>query len=498
MKQKILLFLISLVLITSMVSGLVSCNKKEEANATDDETSSNGADTDAPIEEVTIDWRDYISDKTYDGEVFHVLTQSNMKGSLVLESDEIVTKYDQAVFDRLNFVEEHHDIFVEVHLAEWPPQTTFHTLCIEALSGAADYDAVIADYWYGLESSGYFQDMMQIDGFNFDRPYWISGWNDSSLVNGKRFSAVGYHNASSIGGIGAVFYNGFTVGDIGVEDAYGTDLYGMVKNGDWTIERMQEMMKLYTNDKNGDSQMNFDDEYGLGYNLWSGRAFLVGCGMRVSEINADGSVSFTLTTDANIKIYDEIYKFLHSEDCYYGGGAGSQESGKGDNSLFLQGRALFEGKTLSFASQVSKEIDRFGVLPMPKLDKDQKDYISTLIGAWPVGILTNAKDVDMSATVLETIMILGYEELRPVYYDQLQVRYQTDPKAAEMIDLIVEKCWVDFAFINTNFFDGIADLPFDMLVAENRNYVSTMNKKASQLEGWLANFYIAYGMEVTG
>lgn len=91
------------------------------------------------------------------------------------------------------------------------------------------------------------------------------------------------------------------------------------------------------------------------------------------------------------------------------------------------------------------------------------------------------------------VAIRRYEDVKPVYYDKgLKLRYSADGDTAKMVDLIVSKINVDFAFINSSNFGAIADKPFDMIVAENRNYVSSMKKYVDTFEQNLKNFYDAY------
>lgn len=184
---------------------------------------------------------------------------------------------------------------------------------------------------------------------------------------------------------------------------------------------------------------------------------------------------------------------VHYTDDGYGGGAFETDSANGDEALFNSGRALFATIGLNQTSEISRELDSFSVLPCPKYNTAQADYVTSLTGSIVFGIMKTAKDPVMSATVLEALSILTYEDVRPVYYDKgLKLRYSADGDTAKMVDLIVSKINVDFAFINSSNFEAIADKPFDMIAAQNRNYVSGMKKYVDAFEQNLENFYDAY------
>ena len=151
---------------------------------------------------------------------------------------------------------------------------------------------------------------------------------------------------------------------------------------------------------------------------------------------------------------------------YYGGRTGyDQFDGPESNTqLFLQGRSLFVGRPMRFASQVNEQFEHFTIYPMPKRNTDQQEYITSLIGTCTQAILRGANDPEMSATILEAMNILSYLDTYPIYYDKLlKNRYQNSSETAALIDTIIGCIEIDFAFVHSAAFNSIADKPFDAL-----------------------------------
>ena len=495
MMTRVGILLLTLCLLCPALIALASCGgeKPSQSNETTETTTGGSDPGKQPI--VKIDYHDYLPKATYGFEEVTVLT--DRPSAIFIEEDDIASTFEQTVYQRLVNVETKYEVFLNLKQVTYPPRENFHALCSESLAGGTAYDIVLEDYYYGLEAAGYYLNMMDYSNIlHFENPYWMSGWNDSATIGGKLFSALGSITMNAYANAVVTFFNGLLAEDVGIERDYGENLYSMVDSGEWTLERMEEIMKRYSLDKSGDGTFGFEDNYGLGYNLWSGRALLVSCGLQMVEQDSDGLINFIDTSEKNVEIFNQVYHFLISDVCYYGGGAGSVESNQGDRNLFVQNRALFELNQLGAASVFYAGLDKVGVLPLPKLDASQADYISTIMGARPVAIMKNARDPEMSATLIEALSIYGYEDIRPQYYESIKIRYQSDEEAAGIIDSIMDRIWIDFTFVNDGYFSGMSSIPFYLIEEKNRNYVSQMNSRCANKEAWLKNLYKAYGVEV--
>ncbi|MGM9682429.1 MAG: hypothetical protein ACI3XQ_02400 [Eubacteriales bacterium] len=488
---KLLALLMSVLMLAASVTTLASCKKGDQ---TTDDTTASTTTAPANTDGEDIDYKTLLPEATFDGADFNILIMGSRAAQFIADECDIDVIKDELVA-RDKFVEEKYDIYLNID-TEYGGWSAFHQQCQTDLwAGTAQYDIISPDYYYMTETAGYFLNLADYDVIHFENPYFVDGWNKSATINGKIFTAVSYLTLDPISAARILCINNYFAEDINIDV---DEIKKKVYNGEWTLEEMQIYMSMASSD-NGDGIWDFDDKYGLGYNLWGGRAMLWSAGLKLSEINDDGTISQTFVSDRNVDIFQAIYKFFDNAYCYYGGGANESDGAKGDIAQFYSGRSLFLTTAMGSLTKISKELDSFSVLPHPKFDTAQDDYITSMTGSVVFGIMKTAKDPVMSATILEALSILNYEDIRPAYYDSgLKLRYSSDPDTAKMIDLIMSKIEVDFAFINSSNFDGIADIPFNLIADENRNYVSGMNKYVNAFEQNLENFYDAYSDDPTG
>ena len=96
----------------------------------------------------------------------------------------------------------------------------------------------------------------------------------------------------------------------------------------------------------------------------------------------------------------------------------------------------------------SMETD-FGIIPMPKHDDTQDRYYTCVLENMTVlGIPTSVKDPELSGLVLEMLAEEGYKSVVPTYFEKaLGAKYVRDEQSNEMLDLILDTVWFDFAYL---------------------------------------------------
>ena len=483
---KLLVLLMSVLMLAVSVAGLVSCGGKKPT--TTDTTAGTEEGTTPGSDEGIDDYKTILPNATFDGAEVNILVMGSRAWQFIPEESSVDVIQNELIA-RNSFVEEKYDVYLNIETT-YEGWNGFHQQCKTDLwSDSAAYDITSPDYYYQTETAGYFMNLAELDAIHLENPYWVEGWNKSATINGKIFTAVSYFTLDPISNARAICMNNYFAEDLSIDI---DEIKELVYNNGWTLEAMQQYMALASSE-NGDGVWDFNDKYGLAYNLWGGRASLWCAGLKLSTIEEDGTITQTFTDSRNVDMFQDVYKFYDNAYCYYGGGAFETDSANGDRALFNSGRALFATIALNQTSEISRELDSFSVLPCPKYNTAQADYVTSLTGSAVFGIMKTAKDPVMSATVLEALSILTYEDVRPVYYDKgLKLRYSADGDTAKMVDLIVSKINVDFAFINSSNFEAIADKPFEMIAAQNRNYVSGMKKYVDAFEQNLENFYDAY------
>lgn len=492
--------LTAILLVLAMMTGLVaSCgngtNPSPVGTDASSATTESTGNTDDSVTDEPINYKDYLPEADYvDADVKFFLMESR-RDQFDPENSGQPSVISSAIYERNVYVEKTYGVYLDFvsTSAGW---SAFHEQCqIDLWAATAEFDIVVPDYYYTCETSGYFLNLLDLDPIHFENPYWVSGWNDNVTINNKIFSAVSYYTLDPITKAEVLFANNYLGESVGVSIE---DIREMIWDGEWTVEEMMIAMEKANFNRDGVEDWTFQDNYGLAYNIWGGRAMLFSAGLTIAGYTPEtGLIDWKYSDQSNVDIFQQMYAFFNNNTySYYGGGGGMAELPESDRNLFLQNRALFAANSVAFSSTVAQYLDNYTVLPMPKRDADQLEYITTLLGSCVFGIMKTAKNPEMSATILEAMSILTYTDIIPVEYETvLKIRYQTDKDAGEMIDLIFSNIAMDFAFINSSNFNDVGTKPFDLIVEYNRNFVSGMTRITNELETKLETFLAAYADE---
>ena len=103
-----------------------------------------------------------------------------------------------------------------------------------------------------------------------------------------------------------------------------------------------------------------------------------------------------------------------------------------------------------------------------------------------------APDPEMSAVILEAIYAENYTSVIPAYLDvALKGKYSRDENTAEMLDLILDTTYFNFAFVNESSL-GINSWIFNSIVGGNENITSVWESNRVSYETKLNNLLDTY------
>ena len=119
----------------------------------------------------------------------------------------------------------------------------------------------------------------------------------------------------------------------------------------------------------------------------------------------------------------------------------------------------------------------FGVLPYPKYNPEDENYRNRNFGSSYFAIPITAKNLEMSAVVLEAQNFYSYRDVRPTYYETiLKDKVARDQETAEMLDLVIDTCYIDPFFVYGTNLSYVADKPFNLIVSKSDTYASEMQR----------------------
>ena len=468
--------IITLLLAVSLYTQLLACG-----DTVDDGSESVTTETTAP--ETEKPYLDNLGEYDFDGQDFTMLIRET-KLQYINPGEETGDVVSDAIFQRNQKISERFNVNIVTETLPDDSNSWNTTLDGEVMSGSDTYDVVMPDYWWGCETRGLFLDLHDYDEIlEFDQPWWTAGWNDNAEIYGQLYSAVGSMSLDLIQNQNVMYFNKELVDSLNLDN-----IYDIIKSGDWTLDRFNEFLAVGSSDLNGDGELTLEgDQLGYACALQAGRAMLAAAGMQVATKTDDGSWEYNFMNERFVDRYDAIYNLLHNTEGVVYNTTVSLEN------VFKSGHLLFLGASIGSTDLLrDMEID-FGIIPMPKMDDSQEDYVTYNFGTYYMAILLTAANPEMSAVMLEAPNAESYKSVVNVYYDTaLKNKYSRDEESREMIDLINSKCFFDFTFVNETSTDHIVMWFFQQLEAKQQNITSLYEGRRAGFEQKLADLLETY------
>lgn len=228
-------------------------------------------------------------------------------------------------------------------------------------------------------------------------------------------------------------FNKRILGEIGLKD---TDLYKMVDNKQWTVDKLMELAKKASKPLAGGKR-----QYGLiladNYTDLADNA-LYAVGAEMLHIK-NGVISYGMEDPKVLTAYQGVYKNFYSNpdvvrNMYDEGMSTAVEKD------FIEGRGLFLGAANNYVGTVSGMEDDYGFLPIP-MEKGAKDYYASANWNDPVYMISanlKGNDLNNAGSFLQAVCYMGKAcaEARVKDYN---LRYFRDDKSAEIYSQMMKK-----------------------------------------------------------
>ena len=307
------------------------------------------------------------------------------------------------------------------------------------MAGDDLYDAAYLNLNFniGAVTDGNFVDLRSIDTLDLDADWWDHVLNDSLTVNGKLYGASSPLMFATFDSSWCVFFNETMMEKNKLEYPY-----QLVRDGKWTIDRMNEYVSAAAS-LNGDEsfttwKVDGNSVYGIaGHSDGAPQGFVYSAGCDyVSEDG--GEYKLTIGTERFYTAIDKLKKLFDLESGharFHNGGKGNAD---GYIALFAKDRAMFMTAELKTAMEERDMESQFGILPMPKLDESQSEY-RTFVGggAALLCVPKTNKDVERTGVILDALSYESNESVLPVYYDvTVSQKGLRNEESIEMLQII--------------------------------------------------------------
>jgi len=354
-------------------------------------------------------------------------------------------------------------------------------------SGSKTYDLVSTHSAYAVNIAlkGFAYNMAALPDVDFTNKWWCPMYTENVTVDGAAYTAVGDIGYTLYEYMMCVFMNK-TLAAKYIHD----DIYATVRNGDWTYEKMLEIVLTVREDTNGNGTPDDGDVFGLAMSGHACRGAATYWDGKITVKGDDGKHVMNISNEKYIDIYSRLYSLVydHKENVAF------KNEGASNTPEFVNGHILFFPEKFLEASSMRDMADEYGILPMPKYDSDQENYISCSRDAMnAVAVMRNIDDPEMVGKVTEALCLYGRQLITPAYYETtLKFRYLSDPDAVYVLDLIRDTLTFDFAMTYTNAMGLVYSVLGDNIQSGNKDISSVLRSFMTTGKRYLSEIYKAY------
>jgi len=368
----------------------------------------------------------------------------------------------------------------------WGPHTQwFQTLRNAVSTKSGDFDAASIYISQGapLALEGMYYNLIDFPHINPEKPWWNQILREETTIFETCFFLAGDIAVSSIAGGAAFFYNKNLFTKLHPNGE--VDIYQLVDEGRWTIDKMYDLMENAWEDLNSNGIADDGDVVGMltgdpsvpGGPLMD--AWIPALGLNVTVME-DSVPVLALYNERSVAAFEKVQNLYMNNP--------SALIGTSSQTSFINGNVLFQRGELNTGSSYRDMNDPYGVVPFPKFDEDQEKYGTvTNNGASMIAILASLPDerTEMIGATIELMGAESYKQVTPVFYDvMLKSKFSDDPRDAEMYDLILESFSFSFGFIySTACIAGVGGLFRTPAI----DFAQTYEANATQYETALEN-----------
>jgi len=303
-----------------------------------------------------------------------------------------------------------------------------------------------------LATGNFLLDLKKLPNMDLSQPWWDQNCVSQASIANKLFCVTGDIQILDKGAINAFVFNKQLQADYQIED-----LYSLVKNGSWTFAKLLEISKLISEDLNGDGKMDENDRYGLLYYRDSIPAFLTATDEYIARKDENDLPYMSFNNEKVYNALETIYDVIYDENVAF-----HTMRAFGDAGFIINGTKMFQSNQALFYYIRMTEIETlrgmdtdFGILPFPKYDEAQKNYLS-LVNASIGSALSvpSTADPEISGAVLEAMAYEARYTLLPAYYEvMLKTKISRDNESEDMLSIIFNNMTYDLGGIYS--FGGI-------------------------------------------
>ncbi len=466
-----------------LAAALVSCGTTEPADKVPETNA--GTDTAAVTETADEGPKPILPERDWEGYEFHLLNGNTSDWMMIFTVDaeaETGDSLNDAIFRRNSAVEDQFNIsLVEIN------DSNAVSMAKKAVSaGDAQYDLLLTTKGNALDLvlQNYLYDYADIPYIDTSAPWWIQGSMESMSIANRVFYGISMFDTTHYDGVRTFFFNKQMIEAFDLENPY-----DLVKEGRWTVDKLQEMGLAVAQDLDGDGKWGEADQYG--YCTWSsvgGQTLMTGANASLSvHKDADDMPYYDMNSDYYIERLTRYTELIKMPGFF---NQAAQTGNNGGVKFFKAGRSLFYNECMGNAQKLRQMDIDFGILPGPKWDEAQEEYYNCGGNPYFMCVLTTNADLERTGIVMESLSYESMSTVKVAAYDEmLEGKVSRDNDSEAMLDIIYTTLVYDHPIASTYLNEQITD---NYMFKGKTDYASFFTKFESKITKEIAKYIDAY------
>lgn len=358
-----------------------------------------------------------------------------------------------AVYARMSLIEDKFGVKIEID--ETATRSGIGSLVKKDIaSGDKEYDLVmqVMSNAYTLAQSGYLINLEDVPYLDLKSEVWDQSYLSQSSIGGINYFATGEITTMDNDGTWVMMFNKKLANNLDI------DIYTLVKDGEWTFDKLLELSKDFYEDLNNDSKADETDKFGIATTIDFIQGLFYAADGRIIKKDGSDTPYLDFNNERNSAIIDKIIDIYYAKnkvtfDCHdfkHVNPAAHLIA----QQMFEENRALFYSEVMQCAIRLREMETDYGIIPCPKFDKNQKEYTThSVAGVTLCAMITSnmkgdASRLERCGMITQALAVEGKNILTPAYYEKsLKTKGARDAESYDMLPIIFANRACDIGYM---------------------------------------------------
>jgi len=339
-------------------------------------------------------------------------------------------------------------------------------------SGDSSFDIAMIRYGgaANLATSNYCMALNDVPYLDFEKPWWDKGSLRDLSISKRNYMMACDISIGDNDNTWLIYFDKQHIMDLGLDLPY-----TLVENGQWTFDKMLEMMKTAEKDLDGDGKMTMKDQFGLLTHGENYAGMWIAANQTLIEKDADDMPYVAFNNENFINVWAKIIEIMNDTSC------------KANDIPFISaglrdGQTLFGTEILKFVRDYRENEREFGILPIPKFNANQDSYHTYVAVSAPLLIMPRSNtDLETTGIIVEAMAAEGHRTIMPAYYEvSIEGKFVRDVESIAMLDIAFATRKYDLGVV-FNWGNMNSELTNNMGPRRNADIASLIDKRGEAI-----------------